>query len=58
LYDLNNFFSNVSTDTKLRLLEFNHLNENIYIMLENNNVVHKWKDFIQDEKEVLREFND
>jgi len=27
-------------------------------MLENNNVVHKWKDFIQDEKEVLREFND
>jgi hypothetical protein len=42
LYDLNNFFSNVSTDTKnIRLLEFNHLNENIYIMLENNNVVHK-----------------
>src|SRR3981189_443822 len=42
LYDLNNFFSNVSSDIKnIKLLEINHLNENNYIMLENNNVVYK-----------------
>jgi len=61
LYDLESFFSN-SLNSNRKLLEFSHFKasgqDNIFFMLDNNNIVHKWVDSIQGENGVLRQFND
>jgi len=56
-YDFKHFCSNVLLILKYKIVRINHLKENIYIMLENNNVVHNGQ-ILSRWKEVLREFND